>query len=135
MVILKKLDSFQTEPVTYIESQNVKEGVSCNIYSFVNDSSKDLGIITVSKGFSTPKQKVLKGDKTLEIFMHGNGKLVITNALCVDTVYSFPNDEKIQQVEVVIGETMQWQAGIDSGLLFAEVCWPPFTPDRFENIL
>ena len=62
-------------------------------------------------------------------------KLVITNTLGIETEYSFPNDENIQQVEVVIGEIMQWHADIDGELQFAEVCWPPFTPDRFENTL
>jgi len=130
-----KLKSFQTEPVTYTESQSIKDGVVCDVYLFVENQSKDLSIVTVSKCCCTPKQKVLKGEKTLEIYLNGSGKLFVTSTLGIEKEHYFPNNENIQQIEVVIGETMRWHADTDSDLQFAEICWPPFAPDRFEEII
>jgi hypothetical protein len=54
-------------------------GVKCRVYSFENDTEKDLGIIDVDRGCKTPLQKVLQGDKTIEGYISGKGKLIITN--------------------------------------------------------
>jgi hypothetical protein len=37
------------------------------------------------------------------------------------------------EVEVKIGETMQWQAAPDSDLEVYEICFPPYADGRFEN--
>ena len=51
----------QPVPVTYVETMQVKDGVSCDVYTFDNDNSKDLAIVTVDKGSKTPLQKIQKG--------------------------------------------------------------------------
>jgi hypothetical protein len=53
--------SSETLEVKYIETQTVKDGVQCDIYEFIDDSSKDLAIVRVAAGFKTPKQLVVMG--------------------------------------------------------------------------
>lgn len=64
--------------VNFVETVDVREGVKCDVYEYVQDSSKDLGIITISPGKNTPLQRVLNGDKTIEGYISGKGKLTIT---------------------------------------------------------
>lgn len=125
-----KLTTYENQAVSFESSSEVKEGVTCDVYSFTDDKTKDLGVIFVKKGFKTPLQQVLSGKKTLEIFKSGAGILKITNKGGLVTEYVFP--EHKEAVEVQIGETMQWEAIED--LEFYEVCYPPYKEGRFENI-
>jgi len=104
--------------------------VTCDIYTFIEDTTKDLGVVSVTKGSKTPLQKVLLGSKTLEIFKSGAGTLTITNTEGTERVYTFPSE--ITKVQVNIGETMQWEAIED--LTFHEICHPPYRDGRFVNI-
>lgn len=122
---------FRNEPVAFLESSEVKEGVICDVYSFIGDDTKDLGIVKVKKGFKTPLQLVVKGEKTLQIFKEGKGALTIIDRNGAQKVYSFPNGSRVE-VEVKIGEKMQWEA--QENLVFAEVCYPPYKEGRFENM-
>lgn len=108
---VNKLDSFQwdgkSQPVSFIETIDVTTGVQCDVYTFDGDNTKDLGIIRIEPGFKTPLQKVLKGDKTIEGYISGKGKLVITKADKTKVEYTV--DEQTQkpfEVEVAIGEKM-----------------------------
>lgn len=134
MYSLPKLTTFHNEPVIFIESTIVNEGVICDVYSFINDPTKDLGIVTVKAGLTTPMQKVLKGDKTIEGFIEGAGSLTITNQDGVSSVYNFDTESLIKEIVAEVGQTMQWQANKSIDLVFCEVCWPPFTPDRFKIV-
>lgn len=67
----------KSEPVKYIETIQVTKGVTCNTYSFPNDAGKDLAVIHIEPGGKTPLQKVLNGEKTIEGYLSGNGRLVI----------------------------------------------------------
>jgi len=127
-----KLENFNEEPITFVETQNVKSGVVCDVYFFDKDGSKDLGIVTVSKGSKTPLQKVLKGDKTIEGFLSGVGTLTITKQSGEIEKYDFSNSTAKIEVEVGIGQTMQWEANEE--LVFYEICYPPYQDGRFENI-
>ncbi len=127
-----KLKSFKEEPVTFVETLAVKEGVVCDVYVFDSDKSKDLGIVTVSRGFKTPLQKILKGDKTLEGFVSGAGVLIVTTEEETKT-YDFSNVSQTE-VEVQVGNTMQWEANGSGNLVFYEICYPPYEDGRFENI-
>lgn len=128
-----KLDHFQNERVTFVETTQVANGISCDIYTFWENDLKDLGIVTVSRGESTPKQKVLAGDKTEEIFLSGHGTLEIKRASGVIETYNFPGD--VTTVLVRVGDVMQWKAADDEDLCFAEVCYPPYKGGRFEVVL
>ena len=121
---------FKGQKIKFIETTQVKEGVVCDIYEFENDASKDLGIVKVSKGFKTPLQKVLSGEKTIEMFREGVGRLTVTSIDNYERVYVFPGEQ--EYVEVKIGEIMQWEAVED--LTFAEICYPPYKNDRFLNL-
>ena len=47
-------------PVQFVETQDVKEGVTCDIYTFEDDSNKDLAIIRIKPDFKTPLHKILQ---------------------------------------------------------------------------
>jgi len=126
-----RLTEFQGEPVTFVETLNVKDGVICDVYSY-NDNKKDLGIITVSPNSCTPLQKVLKGDKTIEGYISGVGTLTITKANGEIDQHT-PHSEG-EEFIVNIGETMQWCTG-DEELHFYEICYPPYEDGRYENLI
>ncbi len=127
-----KIEYFNNEAVRFIETSQVKTGVVCDVYSFVEDDTKDLGIVIVVKGESTPKQKVLAGVKTEEIFISGCGTLEIKRASGVIEIYDFPGD--VITVSVQVGDVMQWKAVDGEDLCFGEVCYPPYKDGRFEVI-
>ncbi len=125
-----KIKNYKGESVSFVEASKVKEGVVCDVYTFQNDTSKDLGIVNVKAGKQTPLQKVLSGDKTIEIFEKGKGTLRITDEEDKMIEYKYPGGP--EEVVVGIGELMQWEA--ESDLTFAEICYPPYEDGRFENI-
>lgn len=126
----QKLTSFKGELVEFIESTKVVAGVTCDVYRFVDDSQKDLGIIYINAGCSTPKQKVLKGDRTIEGYISGNGKLIVTGQNGKQQIYQTDKDNL--SVDVKIGEIMQWQATTD--LVAYEICYPPYQDGRYQNL-
>jgi hypothetical protein len=136
--MMDKLTHFKVnsrvEKVTFVETQAVKEGVDCDIYSFDSDASKDLAVVCVQPGFKTPLQKVLLGDKTIEGFMNGAGILSTWAVDGLQRNYSFDEENKSEEVSVKIGEMMQWSADQDLGLTFYEICEPPYEDGRFENV-
>lgn len=131
---MSKLTTFElngtSKNINFIETQQVKDGVSCDVYEFVDDNSCDLGIITVRAGMATPKQKVLSGEKTIEGFISGEGSLEISRADGNQYKYHFPG--RLVETELHIGDTMQWRAKED--LTCYEVCYPAYQDGRFHNI-
>jgi hypothetical protein len=121
----------KNQPVKFIESLEVKDGVVCNVYEFVNDKSKDLGIVGVQKGYKTPLQLVVSGEKTLEVFQSGLGVLTVIDQSENKHEYKFPNGQS--EVKVKVGEKMQWEAFDD--LVFAEICYPPYKEGRFKDLI
>jgi hypothetical protein len=122
-------------PVKFVSTLEVANGVQCNVYEFVDDKNKDLGIIRIKPGGKTPLQKVLKGDKTIEGYISGKGKLTITKPSGKKQIYEV--DDKVKKsimVTVGISELMQWEADIESNLTVFEICYPPFEDGRYENI-
>jgi len=117
--------------VEFVETMIVADGVECDVYEFVGDDSKDLGIIRVRAGCKTPLQKVLKGVRTIEGYTLGKGELAITDLGGEEKIY---NAEMGLGVDVKIGELMQWRAAPDSDLEVYEICFPPYMAGRFENI-
>lgn len=123
------------QPISFIETMQVANGVSCKVYSFVDDKSKDLGIIRIKPNKRTPLQRVLKGDRTVEGYISGRGKLTITKTNGEKEVYIANGlSEEPIVVSVHIGETMQWEADKDSDLLAYEICFPPYEDGRYEDI-
>lgn len=121
--------------VSYIETMQIKDGVECDTYSFVDDTSQDLAIVRVDRGASTPRQKILKGISTLEGFVGGEGKLTVertdgTKKVC----HAHDSDANKVVVTVQLGEIMQWQATENRSLVFYEICEPPYEDGRFENL-
>ena len=118
-------------PVIFVETSQVADGVECDVYKFNDDASKDLGIIKIKAGCKTPLQKVLKGERTVEGFISGRGKLTVTKAGGEKKVYI---GQKDLFVFVEIGSLMQWQAAPDSDLEVYEICFPPYQLGRFANL-
>jgi hypothetical protein len=123
------------QPVSFVETTHVADGADCDVYSFVGDSTKDLGIIKIAPGCKTPLQKVLNGDRTIEGYRSGKGKLIITKPDGSREVHAVGSEmEEPFSITVAIGELMQWEADKDSSLTAYEVCFPPYEDGRYENI-
>lgn len=133
-----KLTSFELEgntvPAKYVETMTVKDGVECDVYSFPEDETRDLAIVTVNKGFKTPLQRILKGNKTIEGFISGKGVLKVWSADGASESHDFSPDNSREPVLVDVGQIMQWHANADNDLVFYEVCEPPYEDGRFENL-
>lgn len=119
--------------VRFVESMKVKEGVYCDVYEFLDDSSKDLGIVTVKPNSMTPRQKILKGKRTVEGYISGDGEFIIQRT---DGKYeTFKVKRGVTfEFDVNIGEVMQWKSTGKSDLVFYEICFPPYEDGRYENL-
>lgn len=134
-----KLSTFDIEghtlPVSFVETLQVIDGVECDVYKIVEDDSKDLGIIRIDAGKHTSLQEVLKGEKTVEGYLSGKGKLVITKSDGTQEEHSVDDyTTKPFEVTVSIGETMQWIADNNSPLIAYEICYPPYEDGRYQNL-
>ncbi|HIA91643.1 TPA: hypothetical protein EYO12_00820 [Candidatus Saccharibacteria bacterium] len=133
---MKFLKEFEFEgktlAVDLIDTQQVKEGVVCQVYEFTGNSDMDLGIIAVEAGRKTPLQLVLKGTRTIEGYVSGKGTLNVQRSNGVAETYKFSETSEQNQIEVFVGDTMQWAAVED--LVFYEICFPPYKDGRFKNI-
>jgi hypothetical protein len=121
------------QPVSFIETIQVGDGEFCDVYAFFGDKTKDLGIIRIKPGGKTPVQKVMKGDRTIEGYVSGKGKLTITKPDDSKKIYP-ANSEAFDPVTVAIGEIMQWEADSDSELVAYEICFPPYEDGRYINL-
>lgn len=131
---MKQLTTFQDRPVKYIETMQVKDGVECDTYTFVGDDTQDLAIVRVTKGFKTPLQKILQGSRTAEGFLEGKGTLTVQLEDGTTSTYELNSTSADKEVEVKVGQIMQWTAPDDTDLVFYEICDPPYKDGRFENL-
>ena len=127
-----KLVTFRGELVEFVETQAVNDGVTCDVYSFIGDDTKDLGIIRIKQGSQTPKQLILKGDKTIEGFLVGEVDLTFSRETQDRTVYAYSDDGYGVETVLGVGDTMQWYASEDSVLY--EICYPPYEEGRFNEL-
>lgn len=118
--------------VRFVETQNVKRGVKCDVYEFIDDKTKDLGIIHIQKGEKSPRQKVIHGKRTVEGHISGKSELTVVRASGTVDKFELPNERGIGYVDVNIGDIMQWEA-IDD-LVFYEVCEPAYSEGRFQDL-
>ncbi len=132
----EKLSNFGQEQalVSFMKSMTVKEGVECDVYSFDADSSKDLAVVSVSKGAKTPLQRVLSGVTTTEGFLSGKGTLSVESPDGTVETFEFDEQNQGEAVQVEIGQIMQWTADPESELVFYEICDPPYEDGRYENL-
>lgn len=122
-------------PVSFRETVVVTEGVECDVYSFVDDSTKDLGVIRINKGFGTPLQRVLIGDRTIEGYISGKGRLIIHRLNGKFEIHKVGNTPtKPPAIDIEIGDLMQWKASKHKPLVAYEICYPPYQDGRYENI-
>lgn len=128
----QKLTTFRGEKVEFIDTQVVTDGVECDVYTFTENTSKDLGIIRIKESASTPKQLILKGDKTVEGFLAGKADLAFRRTASDEVIYAYTDDSYGNDVALSVGDTMQWSATEDS--VCYEICYPPYEDGRFENL-
>lgn len=132
-----KITSFrfgnEDQKVKYIETTDVKPGVSCDVYEFDNDKDKDLAIVRVEPGKTTPLQLIVEGEVTIEGYVDGAGELSVIKKSGQIETHLF-NKTKPGQVRLGIGDTMQWEADEEQGLTFFEICYPPYSDGRFQNL-
>lgn len=119
----------------YVETQQVKDGVECDVYQFADDDSRDLAVVRVSSGFSTPLQLVCHGDETIEMFVSGEGKLSVWSADGNKQEFDFQDGDVHSGKLVSVGEKMQWVATGAQELVFYELCTPPYEDGRFKDLV
>jgi hypothetical protein len=135
--VANKLTSFvvngESVTIIFIETQQVSEGVECDVYTFLHDDSRDLAIVTVIKNHKTPLQRIVSGTKTIEGFVSGSGTLSIGSIDETVKIYSFNSKSEPHEVIVSINQTMQWCA-VGDNLRFYEICEPSYADGRFETL-
>jgi hypothetical protein len=131
---MNKLSEFKNRKVSFIETMQVKDGVECDTYSFIDDDTQDLAITCVTRGFKTPLQKILQGSKTIESFLEGKGMLTVQLEDSTTNTYDLDATSINKEVEVKVGQIMQWTAPEDTDLVFYEICDLPYQDGRFEDL-
>lgn len=118
------------------EPVEVAEGVTCYSYKIGEREDCDLGVVFMEAGASTPLQLVKSGDRTIERHFWGKGKLIINEGKEVECIYEVEGKAPCGvEVEITVGKTMQWIADPDGpGLVFCEICFPPYEEGRFMNL-
>lgn len=124
----------ESRKVSFVETMQVKDGVWCDVYSFVGDNTKDLAIVRVEKGYKTPRQRILRGNKTIEGLLVGKGTFTVQQEDGAVDNYILDETSANKEIEVKVGQIMQWQAPDDTDLVFYEICDPPYQDGRFENL-
>ncbi|KKS22498.1 MAG: hypothetical protein UU80_C0006G0024 [candidate division WWE3 bacterium GW2011_GWA1_41_8] len=120
------------QEVIFKESETLPGGTEVDIYEFAGDPTKDLAIYKTKK---TPLQRVEGGERTVEGYISGVGKLRIGKPDgTYITFYVGGGNLKELRVDVEIGQTMQWIADKNSILVGYEVCLPPYEPGRFTDL-
>jgi len=122
-------------PVEFKETVVVTEGVECDVYIFTGDSTLDLGVIRISPNYSTPLQRVLSGDRTIEGYISGRGQLIVhrrNGRFEIHKVGFTPS--RPPTIDIEVGDFMQWRAFDKGSLLVYEICYPPYQDGRYESI-
>lgn len=124
--------------VVYIETTKVRDGVECDVYGFVGDETKDLGIIRIEEGKETPRQRVtldpnFEIDFTEEGLVGGDGTLEIKRPGVLAQTYEMNQTNGRFSILVARGEEMKWRAG-KGGLVVYEVCKPSYKDGRYVDL-
>lgn len=120
----------------HVESAEVKpdSGIVCDVYRINRDESKDIAVVTMPKLSKTPRQRVRKGEATIEICLSGRGRIRIEHTDGSITEHNWGPTLSNRPVKVQVGEIMQIFSHPNEGLVFAEICKGPFAPGRFEEL-
>jgi len=123
------------QPVSFVETITVKDGVECDTYTFDEDPSRDLAVVRVLCAHKTPLQRVVDGVRTTEGYINGEGTLRVASQDGEVRVYEFGPGCENRPVDVGVGDVMQWEAYGVTDLTFFEVCVPPYEDGRFEDLI
>ena len=125
----------------------VAKGVVCDTYSVDITDDWDLGIIKIDAGCQTPRQRVVGGTRTIEMYLMGEGHLSVASANAsapdihpfkLEDLWTSEGEEiasgRSRSVDVGHGDVMQWTASGHMALMAAELCWPPYEDGRFIDL-
>jgi hypothetical protein len=126
--------------VNYVETTQIEgyPGVRCDVYNFIGDSTRDLGVVKIDGGKYTPPQivqKVAEEQRTTERYVSGDGRLKVVKPDGTVYLYEISRWSKVAlSVDVEPGDKMQWFADPFSHLEIWEICEPAYSEGRFLNI-
>ncbi|SRR5258708_4929901 len=122
--------------VSFVEPVAEFPGVNSKVYSFIGDETKDLADIFIDAGAMTPRQRVVEGERTVEVYVSGIGRINVTRTTGEEESFEFGGYSTDRPfVTVLKGDIMQLQAAEDSIFIVSEVCCnPKYRPGRFENL-
>ena len=118
----------------FVESSEVQNSVICDVYSFdtlSEISNSDLGIVVIESDYSTPLQRILTGEKTIEGHISGSDYLVVDTGTLDQKKFEVQADCTFE-ITLNIGQTMQWFSTSD--LVIYEICYPKYSDGRFKII-
>ncbi len=115
----------------FVETEQIAPGVECDVYHLDGEDKFDIGLISMQPGSRTPRQIVRKGDMTIENVVSGNGLLIIKRPN--SPAIAYPASPGFS-MNVRVGEEMQLCNTGDEELVVYEICVPPYSEGRFENI-
>lgn len=118
--------------LNYESTNEVKEGVLCDVYSVVGRNDVDLAVVSMKSGSTTPLQRVVGGDRTIEIHVSGIGQFFFLENDTAEPKTFELEEGKPFALDIPVGSTVRWFAGTD--LTFAEVCYPPYEDGRYIDL-
>ncbi len=120
--------------IRFIETIDVVDGVTCDVYIHPETNDRDLGVIHIDPGSSTPPQKIIKGEETIEGYLSGKGVLAIRHIDGTISEHKVSSGDEGFCYAVDVGDVMQWRADEDAKLTVFEICFPPYEDGRYDNL-
>lgn len=75
----------------------------------------------------------MRGEKTVEGYISGEGEFIIERIGGKKDVFKVKDGDSFQ-IDVKVGEIMQWRNTKNSDLIFFEICLPPYSDGRYKNL-
>jgi|SaaInlStandDraft_4_1057021.scaffolds.fasta_scaffold28896_3 hypothetical protein len=136
-MLMDNLTRFQLDGevllVMCMESEpEIYPGVTCHVYQFIGDLRQDLAIVEIEAEGKTPAQEVQEGERTVQLYVSGEGSLIVIREDGKKEVFEAKKD---LAVEINVGDKMQWKAAKGKKLVFAEMCRPRYAEGRYKNLV
>lgn len=130
----------QLLPVKHVKTVAEAPGVTSDVYTFLTRNmlratNRDLAILHFEPGASLPRQRMVQGITTVEGFISGDGILHIVRANGQEETHFFRGRNSGRPiVEVHMDDIMQLRAFKRSPFESFEICYPPYTDGRFQDL-
>lgn len=126
-------------PVKYRQTTHIEgnPGVTCDEYNIDGDETRDLGVIKIEGGCSTPVQEVRwvqDRQRAVEKYVKGSGTLKVKNPNGETILYLVSSKSRMPlSVDIFPGDLIQWRADIGSKLEVYEILSPSYNENWFRN--